>query len=69
MISNDAIHVQAKGREDGNVKGINTLEVDDYFCVMHDAWWCANPIIVMYKWPQPWQGTHEHAYEMDKPLV
>jgi hypothetical protein len=38
MISNDAIHVQVKGREDGNVKGINTLEVDDYFCVMHDAW-------------------------------
>jgi hypothetical protein len=37
MISNDAIYVQAKGGEDGNVKGIGTLEVDDYLCVMHDA--------------------------------
>jgi hypothetical protein len=39
MISNDAIHVQAKeGRKDGNVKGSSTLEVNNYMCVVHDVW-------------------------------
>jgi hypothetical protein len=39
MISNDSIHVQAKeGGKDGNVEGINTLEVSDYLCAMHDVW-------------------------------
>jgi hypothetical protein len=38
MISNDAIHVQAKGGKDSNVKSINTLKVDDYMCVVHDVW-------------------------------
>jgi hypothetical protein len=39
MISNDVIHVQAKeGGKDSNVKGINTLKVDDYMCVVHDVW-------------------------------
>jgi len=38
MIYNNAIHIQAKeGGEDGNAKGINTLEVDDYLCVVHDV--------------------------------
>jgi hypothetical protein len=38
MISNDAIHVQAeKGREDGNVEGIDTLEANDYMCVVHEV--------------------------------
>jgi hypothetical protein len=39
MISNDAIHVQAEERrKDGKVESIGTLEVDDYLCVVHDAW-------------------------------
>jgi hypothetical protein len=38
MISNDAIHVQAKkGRKDGNAKSISTLKVNDYLCVMPDV--------------------------------
>jgi hypothetical protein len=38
-IYNDAIHVQAEeGREDGNVKGIDTPKIDDYLCVVHDVW-------------------------------
>jgi hypothetical protein len=38
MISNDAIHVQAKeGGKDDNVKGINTSKANDYLCVMHDV--------------------------------
>jgi hypothetical protein len=39
MIYNDVIHVQAKeGREDGNVEGIDTLEIDDYLCAVYDVW-------------------------------
>jgi hypothetical protein len=39
MISNDAIHVQAKERkEDSNVEDINTPEAYDYLCVVHDVW-------------------------------
>jgi len=39
MISNDAIHVQVKkGREDNNAENIGTLKVNDYLCVVHDAW-------------------------------
>jgi hypothetical protein len=38
MIFNDVIHVQAKkGREDGNVEGINISKVGDYICAMHDV--------------------------------
>ncbi len=52
MKSNDAIHVQVnEGREDSNAKGINTLEVNDYLCALHDVWWCVELAIVMYKWP------------------
>jgi len=36
-ISNDVIHVQAKGGKYNNVKGINTLEIDDCMCVVHDV--------------------------------
>ncbi len=58
MISNDSIHVQAKeGGKDGNVEGINTLEVSDYLCAMHDVWWCVKLAFVMYKQPQLGQGT------------
>jgi hypothetical protein len=36
MISNDAIHVQAKkGGKDDNVEGISTLQADDCLCVVH----------------------------------
>jgi len=36
MIFNDAIFVQVqKGREDNNVKSINTPEVDDCLCGVH----------------------------------
>jgi hypothetical protein len=39
MISNDAIHVQVEERsKDGNVKSIDTSEVDDCLCVVHDVW-------------------------------
>jgi hypothetical protein len=39
MIPNDAIHVQfKKGREESNVESIGTLKVNDYLCVVHDAW-------------------------------
>jgi len=38
MISNDAIHVQAKGGKDSNDEGISTLEVDDCLCVVLDVW-------------------------------
>jgi hypothetical protein len=37
MIFIDAIHVQAEGGEDGNVKGINTPEANDYLCAVHDV--------------------------------
>jgi hypothetical protein len=38
MIFNDAIHVQAQeGREDNNSKGIDTPELSDYLCAMHDV--------------------------------
>jgi len=35
MISDDAIYVQAKGGEDGNVERINAPEVDDCLCGLH----------------------------------
>jgi hypothetical protein len=39
MISNDAIHVQVKKtKEDSNAESIGTLKVNDYLCVVHDAW-------------------------------
>jgi hypothetical protein len=39
MISNDAIHVQAKkGKKDNNAEGIGTSKVNDYLCAIHDAW-------------------------------
>jgi hypothetical protein len=38
MIFNDAIHVQAEGGEECNVEGINTLEIDDCLCVVHNVW-------------------------------
>jgi hypothetical protein len=39
MISNDAIHVQAKkGRKYRNVESISTSKVDDCMCVLHDVW-------------------------------
>jgi hypothetical protein len=38
MIFNDVIHVQVEGGEDGNAEGIDTLETDDYLCVVHDVW-------------------------------
>ncbi len=51
MISNDAIHVQAEERrKDGKVESIGTLEVDDYLCVVHDAWWCVKLVPMTYKW-------------------
>jgi hypothetical protein len=34
MISYDVIHVQAEGGKYSNVKGINTLKVDDCMCVV-----------------------------------
>jgi hypothetical protein len=38
LISNDAILVQVKeGKENNNVKGIGTLEADDYMCAAHDV--------------------------------
>jgi len=38
MIPNDVIHVQAKERkEDDNVEGIGTPEVNDCMCVVHDV--------------------------------
>ncbi len=49
MIFNDAIHVQAKGGGDGNVEGINTLEIDDCLCVVHDVWWRVKLVPTMYK--------------------
>jgi hypothetical protein len=58
MISNDAIHVQAKKwGKDNNVEGIITPKVDDYLCVMHDVCRCAKPAVAMYKRPQLGQGT------------
>jgi hypothetical protein len=36
--TNNVIHAQAKGGKDSNVKGINTLKVDDCLCVVHDVW-------------------------------
>lgn len=62
MISNDTIHVQAKGGKNNNVESISTLEVDDCLCVVHDVWWCAKPAFVTYKWPQSKQGTHKHSW-------
>ncbi len=39
FIFNDAIHVQVEGGgEDSNVEGIDTPEVNDYMCVVHDVW-------------------------------
>jgi hypothetical protein len=40
MIYNDAIHVQAEGREDGNSENIGILKVDDYLCVVHGLVTC-----------------------------
>jgi hypothetical protein len=60
MIFNDAIHVQVEGREDDNVEGIDTLEIDDYLCVVHDVWRCVKPTPITYKQPQPGQGTRRH---------
>jgi len=38
LISNDAIHVQIEGGgEDNTTKGIDTLEANDYMCVVHDV--------------------------------
>jgi hypothetical protein len=39
MITNDAVHVQAeKKKKDGNVDDIDTLEVNDCLCAVHDVW-------------------------------
>ncbi len=58
MISNDAIHVQdKKGRENKNVEGIDTSKVDDCMCAVHDVQSHVKPTFVMYKRPQPRQGT------------
>ncbi len=58
MISNDAIHVQVEGREDGNVKGIDTPKVDNSLCSVHDVWWRVKTILLAtYKGPQLGQGT------------
>ncbi len=57
MIFNDAIHVEAKGGGDSNVEGINTLEIDDCLCVVHDVWWRVKLVPTMYKQPQLIQGT------------
>jgi hypothetical protein len=39
FISNDAIHVQVEGgKEDNNAKSINTLQINDYMCGVHDVW-------------------------------
>jgi hypothetical protein len=38
MIFNDATHLQIKKRKkDNNAKNIDTPEVDDCLCVMHDV--------------------------------
>jgi len=38
VISNDVIHVQVDGEEDGNAEGIDTPEANDYLCAVHDVW-------------------------------
>jgi hypothetical protein len=39
MISNDAIHVQAKeGGKYGNVEGISTPKVNNCLYAVHEAW-------------------------------
>jgi hypothetical protein len=37
MISNDAIHVQAKGGENDNAESINILEIDDCLFMVHNV--------------------------------
>jgi hypothetical protein len=69
IISNDAIHVQAKGGKDNNVKCISTLKVDDCLCGVHDVWRCVKLVLASISDHNHNKEHMDAAYGMDGHLV